>query len=184
MAPTDVETTPISRDDLSRLVDRLDRASAFGTQCEMGRLAIWASHDTSPGGRERWMRVCDDLLTVDRLLAELIGSWDGAYKRFGAGGRYPKGDGVRLGLERICEGLRTVVARSRRHDLRRAAPVMQEILTRLVRTYLLMNRAYHASGGRRRLPPRPAASGWENLPAGSSAALTAAARRQAIDRAG
>lgn len=169
-------TTPISKDDLSRLVDRLDRASRAEVTHQMGRLAIYARRADTPDAHQRWRTVVEDLHQVDELLAEVIGTWRGHYTRWGAG-RWPNGAGVRLGLERMARGLAAIVEQHHRgRDLRGAAPTLRVILNRLVRAWTLMKEAADEQGVREgpRQPQREPVR-WGDLPAGTSADLTSAA---------
>lgn len=181
---SELGTTPISRDDSSRLVQPLrlvaDRLEAISMA------AIYARRAEGEPYRSFWVEACGKLREADSLIGGVIGRWRGRYVAWGVDGPHPTVAGVQLGVARMRVGLRTIADQlDRRYVL--ADGVTEDVEAAMVAlrdACRLMLPAWRDSGGRpatrdewdareaARMPGR-----WQDQPAGSPAALTAAAMR-------
>jgi hypothetical protein len=116
-------TTPIRRDDTSRLVrdpdvprpaDVMD-ALEHAKRCLDGLpvYAIYARQAEGDLARGRWVMACQALIAVDQALAAAIATWNGKYAGWNVDGPHPTPDGVKLGCDAFRRGLQTVRARYR-----------------------------------------------------------------------
>jgi hypothetical protein len=171
-------STPISKDDTSRLVQLVDRARR-GLE-HIAVASCYGRQAPGPDHAARWVLACQHLIDADRLVAEVIATWNGHYERWGVQGPKPTSAGVRLGCERMTAGLRSIADRLE-HGYGLSAEAARDVdqaVEALRDAYRCMWPAMYAAGCRPGQPPVPLDRvRWEDLPAGTPADLVRSAQR-------